>query len=298
MSPAPCRRSARARRRRGVARRAPATSTPSCWPRERRRRGPGPADRGRVRAPRAGRGARRRVLRRPRRQGADAARAAPGRGRGPRDRRDACARRGSCTSPTARRCTCARCSRARRSSTRSSPPTTAARCWRRRARAPTLLCDPMVDPRGGAYTVGLGVVENLAVFPYHGTAADHLRERSIDLLPTGAVLAGVDEETALIKRADGAWTVAGRGRGHPLRQSEQRPPPRRHRRGIAVVGLARVRVSSRMCCARYCDVARAGRRGRAGSRASRRAPPRPRGCARAAPGCRCRRARGSGRCRG
>jgi cyanophycinase len=74
----------------------------------------------------------------------------------------------------------------------------------------TLLCDPMVDPRGGAYTVGLGVVKNLAVFPYHGTAADHLRERSIDLLPHSAVLAGVDEETALIKGADG-WNVAGAG---------------------------------------------------------------------------------------
>jgi cyanophycinase len=74
----------------------------------------------------------------------------------------------------------------------------------------TLLCDPMVDPRGGAYTVGLGVVKNLAVFPYHGTAADHLRERSIDLLPRGAVLAGIDEETALVKHPDG-WSVAGAG---------------------------------------------------------------------------------------
>jgi cyanophycinase len=74
----------------------------------------------------------------------------------------------------------------------------------------TLLCDPMVDPRGGAYTVGLGVVKNLAVFPYHGSAADHLRERSIDLLPRSAVLAGVDEETALIKGSDG-WSVAGAG---------------------------------------------------------------------------------------
>jgi cyanophycinase len=74
----------------------------------------------------------------------------------------------------------------------------------------TLLCDPMVDPRGGAYTVGLGVVKNLAVFPYHGSAADHLRERSIDLLPRAAVLAGVDEETALIKGSDG-WTVGGAG---------------------------------------------------------------------------------------
>jgi cyanophycinase len=74
----------------------------------------------------------------------------------------------------------------------------------------TLLCDPMVDPRGGAYTVGLGVVKNLAVFPYHGTAATHLRERSIDLLPRNSVLAGVDEETALVKGPDG-WTVAGAG---------------------------------------------------------------------------------------
>jgi cyanophycinase len=74
----------------------------------------------------------------------------------------------------------------------------------------TLLCDPMVDPRGGAYTVGLGVVKNLAVFPYHGTAADHLRERSVDLLPRSAVLAGIDEQTALVKDADG-WSVAGAG---------------------------------------------------------------------------------------
>jgi cyanophycinase len=74
----------------------------------------------------------------------------------------------------------------------------------------TLLGDPMVDPRGGAYTVGLGVVKNLAVFPYHGTAATHLRERSIDLLPRNAVLAGIDESTALVKSPDG-WTVAGAG---------------------------------------------------------------------------------------
>ncbi len=75
----------------------------------------------------------------------------------------------------------------------------------------TVLCDPMVDPRGGAYTVGLGVVRNLAVFPYHGTAADHLRERSIDLLPTNATLVGIDEETALVRDPSGSWRVAGSG---------------------------------------------------------------------------------------
>ena len=74
----------------------------------------------------------------------------------------------------------------------------------------TLLGDPMVDPRGGAYTVGLGLVPGLAVFPYHGTTAEHLRARSVDLLPHNAVLAGVDTETALVLR-DGAWSVAGTG---------------------------------------------------------------------------------------
>jgi cyanophycinase len=76
----------------------------------------------------------------------------------------------------------------------------------------TLLGDPMVDPRGGAYTVGLGMVADLAVFPYHGTAADHLRERSIDLLPQTATLVGIDEETALIREPDGTWRVAGAGK--------------------------------------------------------------------------------------
>jgi cyanophycinase len=75
----------------------------------------------------------------------------------------------------------------------------------------TLLCDPMVDPRGGAYTVGLGMITDLAVFPYHGTAANHLRERSIDLLPPAATLVGIDEETALIREPDGSWRVAGAG---------------------------------------------------------------------------------------
>ncbi|HEY7138403.1 MAG TPA: Type 1 glutamine amidotransferase-like domain-containing protein [Acidimicrobiia bacterium] len=85
----------------------------------------------------------------------------------------------------------------------------------------TLLCDPMVDPRGGAYTVGLGLMPDLAVFPYHGTAADHLRERSIDLLPPTALLVGIDVETALIHdpsgrwRADGAGNVTVYGEGNP-----------------------------------------------------------------------------------
>ena len=58
---------------------------------------------------------------------------------------------------------------------------------------------------------GSGIVTDLAVFPYHGTAADHLRERSIDLLPAAATLVGIDEQTALIREPSGAWRVAGAG---------------------------------------------------------------------------------------
>lgn len=75
----------------------------------------------------------------------------------------------------------------------------------------TLVCDPMVDPRGGAYTVGLGWVTDLAVFPYHGTAAEHMKRRSIDLLPPHALLAGVDEATALVRDSERQWRAEGVG---------------------------------------------------------------------------------------
>ena len=74
-----------------------------------------------------------------------------------------------------------------------------------------VLCDPMVDPRGGAYTVGLGLLANMPIFPHHDTAPAHLRERSMELRPDGAVLVGVDEQTALLRDPDGAWRVAGQG---------------------------------------------------------------------------------------
>jgi len=74
-----------------------------------------------------------------------------------------------------------------------------------------VLGDPMVDPRGGAYTVGLGLVPGLAIFPYHGRAAEHLRERSVDLLARDAVLVGVDEQTALVRTGDAPWEVMGAG---------------------------------------------------------------------------------------
>jgi cyanophycinase len=75
----------------------------------------------------------------------------------------------------------------------------------------TCVCDPMVDPRGGAYTVGLGIVPGVAVFPDHAGAADHRRERSLELQPSDAVLVGLDQQTAIVRSANGQWNVMGSG---------------------------------------------------------------------------------------
>ena len=75
----------------------------------------------------------------------------------------------------------------------------------------TCICDPMVDPRGGAYTVGLGIVPGVAVFPDHAGAADHRRERSLELQPDDAVLVGLDQQTAIVREANGQWNVMGAG---------------------------------------------------------------------------------------
>jgi len=97
----------------------------------------------------------------------------------------------------------------------------------------TVLCDPMVDPRGGAYTVGLGFVEGLAVFPDHNHAPSHLLQRSIELRPADAILVGVDAETALVREPDAAWSVAGSG--HVTIYSDG--PPAVHAAGASGLAL-------------------------------------------------------------
>jgi cyanophycinase len=73
------------------------------------------------------------------------------------------------------------------------------------------LCDPMVDPRGGALTVGLGLVENLAVLPHaDGDVATHHR-RTLELAGDDLVVVAVAERTALLRDPDGSWRVAGAG---------------------------------------------------------------------------------------
>ncbi len=75
-----------------------------------------------------------------------------------------------------------------------------------------VLCNPMIDPRGGAYTVGLGLVSNMTVFPHHDTVPEHLWERAVDLRPAETVLVGLDEHTAAVRDPDGTWQVVGPGK--------------------------------------------------------------------------------------
>ncbi|HZT64623.1 MAG TPA: Type 1 glutamine amidotransferase-like domain-containing protein [Acidimicrobiales bacterium] len=75
-----------------------------------------------------------------------------------------------------------------------------------------VLTDPMVDPRGGAFTVGLGLVEQVAVIPHFDTWSHEKVTRTLDLAPTGLPLVGVEERTGIIRGTNGAWRAAGSGK--------------------------------------------------------------------------------------
>jgi cyanophycinase len=74
-----------------------------------------------------------------------------------------------------------------------------------------VLTDPMVDPRGGAFTLGLGLVEQLAVIPHAATWSHEKVHRTLALAPAGLPVARVEERTALLRDPDGPWRVAGAG---------------------------------------------------------------------------------------
>lgn len=73
-----------------------------------------------------------------------------------------------------------------------------------------VLGDPMIDPRGGAFTVGLGMVANLAVLPHAESDVAKHHKRTFELASAGLVLAAVPERSALIQGPEGTWQSAGR----------------------------------------------------------------------------------------
>lgn len=74
-----------------------------------------------------------------------------------------------------------------------------------------VLCDPMVDPRGGALTLGLGLIDRLAVLPHYDTWSEEKAHRTVELATGHLRIAAVDERTALIRDPGGVWRSAGVG---------------------------------------------------------------------------------------
>ena len=78
-----------------------------------------------------------------------------------------------------------------------------------------VLTDPMVDPRGGALTLGLGLVDNVTVVPHFGDEHDDAHgqklERTVAMAPAALPVVALPARTALIRRSDGAWSFAGAG---------------------------------------------------------------------------------------
>jgi len=68
-----------------------------------------------------------------------------------------------------------------------------------------VLGDPMIDPRGGAFTVGLGLVSNLAVLPHAEADVAKHHKRTFELADAGLVLAAIPERNALVRDSTGAW---------------------------------------------------------------------------------------------
>lgn len=74
-----------------------------------------------------------------------------------------------------------------------------------------ILGDTMVDPRGGALTLGLGLLPQVAVLPHASTWSEEKTHRTVRLASAGLRIAAIDERTALIWAKDGRWRKVGQG---------------------------------------------------------------------------------------
>jgi len=74
-----------------------------------------------------------------------------------------------------------------------------------------VLGDAMVDPRGGALTLGLGLLPQLAVLPHAGDWSEEKTHRTVRLASGGLRIAAIDERTALLRAPDGRWYKRGSG---------------------------------------------------------------------------------------
>ncbi len=74
-----------------------------------------------------------------------------------------------------------------------------------------VLGDPMVDPRGGAFTLGLGLLPSMAAMTTTHEWQHETKRRTIQLATKGLPLVAVDDATAAMRSPKGEWSVVGVG---------------------------------------------------------------------------------------
>jgi cyanophycinase len=71
-----------------------------------------------------------------------------------------------------------------------------------------VLTDPMVDPRGGAFTLGLGLLRRVAVVPHVEQWSHDLLHRTLQLAQ-GFSLVTLESGAAVVRNPDGKWRSFG-----------------------------------------------------------------------------------------
>lgn len=82
------------------------------------------------------------------------------------------------------------------------------------AESTSVLCGHMVDNRGGAFTVGLGLITAFTVIAGFDRWSPDKRHRTVALAPPDMPVVGIDDATALVRSTDGTWCVDGSGEVH------------------------------------------------------------------------------------
>ncbi len=75
-----------------------------------------------------------------------------------------------------------------------------------------VLVDPMIDPRGGAFTLGLGLLPKMAFYPHFDHDAPSKLHRTFEMAPSDLPIACIEEKTAIIREPNGNWKVEGDGK--------------------------------------------------------------------------------------
>ena len=75
--------------------------------------------------------------------------------------------------------------------------------------AAAALADPMIDDRGGAFTLGLGVVAETAVLPHANQWGQERMRRTTRLVSKGVALVTINDDAALVWHPELGWEAYG-----------------------------------------------------------------------------------------